>query len=178
MLSCWFQRDLGEVNNALNNFEQECERGFDDTSGKVETHMLAFYVRGIFASLSFPYVHFPSKGATSDELYSIVWDTVQHLEALGLKVMSLTCDGVSSNRKFFKMHQSSKSLVYGTENSYSDDWRYLYFMSDVPHLLKTVRNCWANSFAHSGSRALWVSWLHFIPDSLNYYDLLFVEKQL
>jgi len=31
------------------------------------------------------------------------------------------------------------------------------FISDVPHLIKTVRNAWSNSFGHSQARALWVS---------------------
>ena len=26
--------------------------------------------------------------------------------------------------------------------------------SDVPHLMKTVRNCWANSFGHSNTRKM------------------------
>ena len=32
----------------------------------------------------------------------------------------------------------------------------LFFISDVPHLIKTVRNCWANSFGHKHTRKLQV----------------------
>ena len=52
---------------------------------------------------------------------------------------------------------TAEDVVYKTPNPFSDDNRDVYFMSDVPHLIKTVRNCWSNSFAHSNSRALWVS---------------------
>ena len=81
-----------------------------------------------------------------------------NLESLGFNVTVLTCDGASANRKFYKMHspRDSQSVTYKTSNRYSDDGREIYFMADVPHLIKTVRNCWSNSFGHSCSRALWV----------------------
>lgn len=41
-----------------------------------------------------------------------------------------------------------------------------FFISDPPHLLKTARNCFANSFAHSNKRQLWfdkiISWKHLL----------------
>lgn len=33
----------------------------------------------------------------------------------------------------------------------------LFFISDVPHLIKTVRNCWSNSFAHKCTQTMKVS---------------------
>ena len=47
-------------------------------------------------------------------------------------------------------------VTYKTTNIYSSDQRPLFFISDVPHLIKTVRNCWSNSFAHTRSRTLQV----------------------
>ena len=72
----------------------------------------------------------------------------------------MTAEGASPNRKLFKMHQASKKpseIVYKTPNPYSLDGQDIYFISDVPHLIKTTRNCWSNSFGHSNTRALWVS---------------------
>ena len=40
-------------------------------------------------------------------------------------------------------------LCYKACNPYTDD---IYFISDVPHLLKTTRNCWSHSFAHGCTR--------------------------
>ena len=120
--------------------------------------MLAFMVRGIFSGLEFPYAHFPTKGATGEELFPIVWDGVRNLEESGLRVMVITCNGASLERKFFKIHTTSKqtgTVTYETKNS--PDGREVYFMSDVPHLMKTTCNCWSNSFGHSHTRALWVS---------------------
>ena len=41
---------------------------------------------------------------------------------------------------FFKIHDVSGPSGYRTLNPYSVEERYLYFISDPPHLIKTVRN--------------------------------------
>jgi hypothetical protein len=46
-------------------------------------------------------------------------------------------------------------VVYKTVNRYSTD-RHIYLMPDVPHLIKTTRNCWYASRA-GGTRCMWVS---------------------
>ena len=152
--------NLGDVSNVLESCERQCDSEAPDKIDKVATHMLAFMVRGIFSKLEFPYAHFPTKGATGEELFPIVWDGVRNLEESGFRVMVLTCDGASPNRKFFKMHttggRQNGHVTYKTRNPYSPDDRDIFFMSDVPHLMKTTRNCWSNSFGHSHTRALWV----------------------
>ena len=148
--------NLGEVTNALVNFERQCK---NESNNEVATHMLTFMIRGIFSNLNFPYAHFPSEGATADQIFPLAWDAVKNLEECGFKVMVMTCDGASSNRKFFRMHSTQNrkgKVTYHTRNPYSQDSRDIYFMCDVPHLIKTTRNCWSNSFAHSHTRALWV----------------------
>ena len=42
---------LGEVNNALSQFEHECKGENEAVHERVATHILAFMVRGIFSSL-------------------------------------------------------------------------------------------------------------------------------
>lgn len=149
--------DLGGINNVLTELERQCTNP-DSLEDVVATHMLTFMVRGIFSDLEFPYAQFPTNGATADVLFPIVWDGVKNLEECGFKVMVIACDGASSNRKFVKMHaRKPGEFVYKTPNPYSDDQREIFFMFDVPHLIKTTRNCWSNSFAHSCTRALWVS---------------------
>ena len=117
--------DLGDVSNTLDNFERQCKGESNDTTDKVAIHMLAFMVRENFSGLEFPYAHFLTKGATGKELFPIVWDGVRNLES-GLRVMVITCDGASPNRKFFKMHTTSKqtgTVTYKTKNPYSPDGR-------------------------------------------------------
>ena len=154
--------NLGEINDALNKFEQQCKEEGEQAVNEedVATHMLAFMVRGIFSNLEFLFAEFPTRGVAGDTLFPIVWEAIRNIEECGLKVMVVTADGASPNRKFFKMHKTSQKageVVYKTPNPYSLDNRDIYFMSDVPHLIKTTRNCWSNSFSHSNTRALWIS---------------------
>ena len=87
----------------------------------------------------------------------MVWDVLEALEMNGLKVMSISCDGLSANRKFFGIGKYPKHTTprvpYKTTNPF-DTARNIYYFSDVPHLLKTARNCFSNSFGHSKSRNL------------------------
>ena len=94
------------------------------------------------------------QSVSADTLFPIVWEAVERLEACGLNVIAFTSDGASSNRKIYKVH--GDRFGYKTKNPYHDD-QYIYFFSDVPHLMKTTRNCWSNSFSHQQTRALWVT---------------------
>ncbi|KAK3919925.1 Transposable element P transposase [Frankliniella fusca] len=63
-------------------------------------------------------------------------------------VIAFVCDGASTNRAFIKLHTPAKvtssRVVFDTVNKHVPD-RLLYFFSDVPHLLKTLRNAFFNS---------------------------------
>lgn len=142
--------------------------GLDDQLAQLESgecgpdsvadHLLAVMVRGIFTRIRFPYAHFFTRGIHEHDLFSIVWEAIERLEKLGFKVLVVTADGASPNRLFFRMSlQSHDDLCCKSKNPYSDEGWYVYFMSDVPHLLKTSRNCWLQSFAHGHKRKLWVS---------------------
>ena len=87
-------------------------------------------------------------------MYDPLWEAVERLERCGFRVMALTCDGVAANRRLFRLHQKTKtkSITHEVLNPYSTDGRYIYFLSDPPHLIKTVRNGWSSS-----KRTLWVS---------------------
>lgn len=145
--------DLGDINNHLIKFEEASNP--EKQLPPLANSMLTFMVRGIFIYLQFPYAQFPCKNMTGDTLYPLAWETVQRLEMCGFKVLAAICDGASNNRHFIHMHNTAKgSLVHKTKNPFSrdPDRRFLYFVSDVPHLMKTARNYWANP-----KRKLWVS---------------------
>ena len=76
-----------------------------------------------------------------------------NLESSGFKVVAFSCDGASANHKSYRMHGGG----YKTANPYSSDLNQeIFFFADVPHLIKTTRNCFAISFAHANTRPLWV----------------------
>ncbi len=149
---------LGDINDDLLRLEQDSELP------KVAKQLLTIMVRGILFHLNFPYAHFASIGATGDVLFPLVWEAIYRLESSEIKVLCVTADGASTNRKFFRMHYDSndpKSL-YKTKNPYALDDRYIYFVADPPHLIKTVRNCWSHSCVN-GTRLMQV---YHILDSL------------
>ena len=65
--------------------------------------------------------------------------------------MGVTCDGNSANRHFYKLHSKEKEEVYKVKNPFILENRPIFFLSDPPHLIKTMWNCWA-----SQKRNLWI----------------------
>ena len=147
--------NLGDTNNHLLQFQRSLEEGEEVSQQPLARTMFVIMVRGLFIRLNFPYAQFPFTTNTSgDMLYDLVWEAVYRLERLSLKVMAITADGASTNRLFFRLHSSSSAreeVTYRVWNPYSREGRYVYFFSDAPHLIKTVRNAWVNS-----KRPLWV----------------------
>lgn len=58
-------------------------------------------VRGVMFKLEFPLAHFGSRDAGGNILFPIIWEAIRHLEAWEFKVLCITADGASPNRKFF-----------------------------------------------------------------------------
>ena len=134
--------DITDINNHLKSIEKSYDKSTAATSvQKLATHMLMFMVRGLFSSLKFPYAQFSTNNLTGDLIFPIFWKVVERLELLGLVVV---CDGAAPNRKFFKLYGDKST--YKINNPYADSERHIYFISDVSHLIKTVRNCFLNLF--------------------------------
>lgn len=70
------------------------------------------------------------------------------------KVLISTADKASPNQRFVSM--SGANFTY---NLFAPE-RKLFFISDPPHIMKTVRNNIANSGSGLRSRYLWVSKFH------------------
>ena len=112
-----------------------------------ESQCKAASLKELFSNLSFPYAQFSCTSICGDQMYDIFWEAVGSLELMGFKVMALTYDGLSVNRRLFRLHNPTATpddIVYKTLNPYADDGRYVYFFADPPHLMKTVRNGWAS----------------------------------
>ena len=107
-------------------------------------------VRGLYGKLNYPYAQFACDSLCGEQLFNPVWEAIARLERLGFHVLTLTCDGTSPNQRFWKLH-SDDDMTYKVPNPYASTPRDLYFVSDPPHLLKTIRNSWFNS-----KQKLWV----------------------
>ena len=147
--------NLGKINDLLVQYERSLEspHSSDFSSSRslpIAKTMLVFFVRGLFTNFQFPYAQFACKSLSGDLIFNPFWEAVFRLEKMGLKVIAATADGASSNRSFFQLCSQS-STEHKTRNPFADDGRMIYFFSDPPHLLKTIRNCLA-----SKKRDLWV----------------------
>ena len=125
-------------------------------------HTMSFMVRGIFKHINVPMAYFPSNGFDSYQLYPCVWEAVRILESAGFKVRGLVSYGATPNRKFYRMYlhfekdNQKDGVTYWTWNRYAPN-RKLYFFSEPPHLVKTLRNNWENSNGHLNTRNLVLS---------------------
>jgi len=134
--------DLGEVNNLLSDYEDHFNRT-GAAPRPLSKCMLVFMIRGLFTSLKFPYVQFPTVNTKGADIFPLIREAIRRLTMLGLTVVTVTCDGASDNRKMFSMHNSGSPLSYKTVNVYASELQEIFFISDPPHLIKTIRNCFA-----------------------------------
>lgn len=104
--------NIGDINEQLSAFEKACMSD-SPPQPQLATHMLVFMVSGILSDLQFPYAQFPTTSITADQLYSLVWGCVRRIEAAGLKVLAVTCDGASPNRNLFKLKKGRISVQDG-----------------------------------------------------------------
>ena len=123
-------------------------------SDELASHVLVFLVRSIVNPLKFSFANFATTNVDSLQLFTLFWKAVGILEeCVGIKVVGVTSDGASTNRKMYRMHlhmtpvghyNNDVDVVYRTLHTLTDeneDDRYIYFISDPPHLIKTARNC-------------------------------------
>ena len=98
-------------------------------------------------------------------MFLLLWKTISICEKSSLKVIAVTCNGAFPNRKLFRMHchltqdddmKPETGVTYDTRNLFSGTQnRFLYFISDVPHLFKAARNCLSNSESGKFTSYVW-----------------------
>ncbi len=98
--------DLGDLNNHLRKFESTVLEE-KEVLDEVAKSMMVILVQGLFKKFEFAYAQFPSASVCGYHLlnFDIFWKAVQRLERCGFKVLGCTCDGLSANRAFFKLHE-------------------------------------------------------------------------
>ena len=148
--------NLDEISSHLSKLEEKLLNDDEDddnddealdnsTTATLANSVLVFMVRGLFTSLQFPYASFPCNSNSAEQIIVLFIQAVFHVERCGLKVTTVTCDGLSANRKFYSLIGGAPGtkVVYKAKNPVAPS-RYIYLMCDPPHLIKTARNCFAN----------------------------------
>ena len=121
-----------------------------DNVKELATLFLVFLVTGIVNPLSYTLATFATTGVKSFQIIPMFWKAILYLEKCGLKEVSCTADGASSNRNIFRIHKAleckaGKDVVYRAKNIHAKKNRFISFFCDVSHLMKTARNCISNS---------------------------------
>ena len=155
--------NLGDISGHLEQFEHALEK--DDVKQACQPlakSMFVIMVRGLLTKLRFPYAQFMCVNLTGEQIHPLFWEAVYRVERCELKVTGATFDGATPNRRFLKLHGPVRkgSILHKVKNPYTKEKREIFFFSDPPHLMKTVRNCWS-----SEARKLWV---RFVKGTLIY----------
>ena len=145
--------DLGDINNHFNDMENLINNESNKRPNRpLAKTLLVFMIRGAVTNFVFPYALYPAKSPKGCDLFPILWDVIERLTRNSFRVLAVTSDGASCNRNLFQMHAAKKKdgtgAIYRTKNIFSVDGDYIYFISDPPHLLKTIRNCFANFYGY------------------------------
>ncbi|KAK3931797.1 Transposable element P transposase [Frankliniella fusca] len=150
--------NLSAVEEEIIAVEAEISEKAEPTK-QIAKKLLVYMALGITNSLSGIVAAFTTAGNFSaGQIYTRTWNVIYTLENLGIKVICLTCDGASTNKKFFKMHANldpSSKYIHKTNNIACGEDRPLYFITDPVHVLKSLRNNFSNSYSHKKTREMW-----------------------
>ena len=156
--------DLDKVGNEFMNLHY----ALNDANQSIAKFLLVVMIRGVTTALKYPLATFATDGIKATFIDTVIWEAMEIVEIdTCMKVLFLCCDGATPNRKFFKIHDQLNPRLYKIDNPFTEEDRQIFFISDPPHLLKTTRNCFSNSFSHRRTRNLCkdnrsISWMHIV----------------
>ena len=148
-----FHKHSGELIGYVDYGDPEKDFSTFDNEDDLATHVMVYYVRGLASDLKFALEYFATRNIYSIYIMPTFWEAISILEyTCNLPVIAGVSDGASQNRTFYRMHSSlvdhpDADVVYKTVNLFAPD-RYICFIADAPHLMKTARNTLYHSSIH------------------------------
>ncbi|XP_026290481.2 uncharacterized protein LOC113215119 [Frankliniella occidentalis] len=140
-----------EMENLMHVIQDKNPKKEDPQTAK---RILAYMVKGVTNDVKEVVACYTTHSPTKEFLFDRTWDVITHCELAGIHILSVVCDGSAVNRGFIQMHtptnperQLKSGVVFACKNLCVPD-RELFFFSDPPHLIKTLRNCFAKSGFH------------------------------
>ena len=105
------------------------------------TSAFAFMITSIFSDFKDVVHELPARKMDAKFLFKLIKNTVESLEKIGFKVISVITDNNSINRKAMSSFASPPqlSIVYPHP---CDSTRPLFYILDSVHILKCIRNNW------------------------------------
>ena len=110
----------------------------------VPSHVPVFLTRSIVNRFKFSLANFATDGISASQMFPLLWKAIYKCEKSSLKVIAVTCDGVSPNCKLFRMHwQLTQVMLLVAHGIYlvvpKTDFRTLFLMfHNCQKLHKTV----------------------------------------
>ena len=170
--------EMGNMNDEFKTFQEKLEReqSADKLDRELASHVIVYMVRSIFSNLSYTFAFFASTGFTASQLFPCTIETTKVLTCLGFHLRVYVSDGASPNRNFYKIISPEDKVYYWTWNIFETGQK-IYLFSDVPHLLKTTRNCLENSFWNKLKRSMHVNLIFFNFKLFFVMDYCFMIKR-
>ena len=100
---------------------------------KLASHILVYYVKGLYSDLKFAFAYFATHGVTSFQIMTTFWKAISILEiTCKLPIITVVSDGASPNRKFYNLHApldklNTKDVTYRTINLF-EPRHYIWFL--------------------------------------------------
>lgn len=121
--------------------------GHVDYGGQIEyttrlaSEVLVFMAVGLSGRWKMPCAFFFTDHMNADQQTNLVLDCIKRLHDIGITVRAVTCDGTEVNMKMFRNFGVSPDKPFF--NHPSDEAVNVYAICDVCHMLKLVRNTFA-----------------------------------
>jgi hypothetical protein len=134
--------------------------GFVSDSVPVAKDALVLMVVGINSGWKLPIAYFLIDGMTGAEKANIVSEALQKLYEVGVVVPSITCDGPASHLAMFKqlgVDLMSTPLQPSFPHP-SDPVSKVHVLLDPCHMLKLLRNAWADAGIFKNSEGKSIEW--------------------
>ena len=98
-----------------------------------------FYVRTVKREVSIPLAWYPTNVTPAYQMAIIFWELLNECEKRGLQIHAVVADGMSVNRRFFKLVSGSSTIPldqpFTAPNPHAPS-RPIFLCSDPSHLLK------------------------------------------
>ncbi|XP_078495476.1 LOW QUALITY PROTEIN: uncharacterized protein LOC144750569 [Ciona intestinalis] len=133
-----FKKETGELVGYVD-FGDEQLTSLSSNENCIANHVLVLYLRGITnKDLDGVVAYFATKSLCTQSLFFTILEAILQLEMANIKIYG---DGLAVNKTTFSLlaQNETNSLSYRMKNP-CDLTRYIYFIQDPPHVLKTVRN--------------------------------------
>ncbi|KAK3925819.1 Transposable element P transposase [Frankliniella fusca] len=139
---------LDDLDREIKTLEQHLDNPDKELEETMASKIMVFMVKGVSNGLKEVVATYGCSNVSTNQMHMWTWRVIAALERSGVAVIAFVSDGCSINRSFIKKHKPAtlhpSGVIFDTWNKCARG-RKLFFISDVPHLLKTIRNCFLNS---------------------------------